>query len=60
MVRRLETLRTRHGILVSKIDGELARWRPDEVRLSALERTSLALNEQIARLEDRFEQSENA
>jgi hypothetical protein len=52
MYPRLHALRVRHDILESKIDGELARPRPDQLRLTLLKRMKLKLRDEIAGIEN--------
>ncbi|MAZ19538.1 MAG: DUF465 domain-containing protein [Ahrensia sp.] len=51
MYARLDALRSRHGILESRIQGELQRPCPDSLRLTQLKRKKLRLREQIADIE---------
>jgi hypothetical protein len=51
MYARLKSLQTRHEILESKIQGEMMRPRPDEVRLTLLKRMKLKLRDEIAGIE---------
>lgn len=51
MIARLNALRTRHGILQAKIDGENSRPRPDTIRVKILKKMRLKLRDQIARYE---------
>ena len=51
MHARLDALRSRHGILESRIQGELQRPCPDLLRLAQLKRMKLRLREQIVEIE---------
>lgn len=51
MHARLDALRSRHGILESRIEGELQRPCPDSLRLAQLKRKKLRLREQIVHIE---------
>jgi len=51
MYARLDALRFRHGILESRIQGELQRPCPDSLRLTQLKRKKLRLREQIVDIE---------
>ena len=51
MHARLDALRSRHGILESRIQGELQRPCPDSLRLTQLKRKKLRLREQIVDIE---------
>lgn len=51
MHARLDALRSRHGILESRIEGELQRPCPDSLRVTQLKRKKLRLREQIVDIE---------
>ncbi len=51
MYVRLRALRARHQILESKIQGELVRPRPDELRLKLLKLMKLKLRDEIEGIE---------
>ena len=51
MYARLRALRARHHILESKIQGELARPQPDDLRLKLLKQMKLKLRDEIEGIE---------
>lgn len=51
MYARLDALRSRHGLLESRIQGEMQRPCPDSLRLAQLKRKKLRLREQIVEIE---------
>ena len=54
MYARLKALKVRHDILESKIQGEMSRPRPDDLRLRLLKRMKLKLRDEMAGIEDRL------
>ncbi len=54
MYARLNALKVRHDILESKIQGEMSRPRPDDLRLRLLKRMKLKLRDEMAGIEDRL------
>ncbi len=54
MHNHLKALYARHGIVESKIHGELNRPRPDSLQVRGLKKMRLHLNDQISRMERRF------
>ena len=51
MYARLKALKVRHDILESKIQGEMSRPRPDDLRLRLLKRMKLKLRDEMAGIE---------
>ncbi|MAS07981.1 MAG: DUF465 domain-containing protein [Ahrensia sp.] len=51
MYARLDALRSRHGILESRIQREMQRPCPDSLRLAQLKRMKLRLREEIVEIE---------
>lgn len=51
MYARLNALKFRHDILESKIQGEMSRPRPDDIRLKLLKSMKLKLRDEIASIE---------
>jgi hypothetical protein len=54
MLKRLNSLRTKHAILDAKIDREHNHFNPDLLRLRNLKKMRLRYKEEIAKLEMRL------